>query len=98
MDGISPTEDPDRYNAIIGQEKYDAGFTMDFYTSKSFKFGKHYIRMSVGINNLLDNTDFRTGGFEQLRFDFDGKDPQRFAPRYFYAFGRTYFIGISYSL
>ncbi len=62
------------------------------------KIKNHFIYLNVGVSNLLDNQDFQTGGFEQFRFDFEGKDVNRFPNQYFYSFGRTYFINVSYKI
>ena len=42
------------------------------------------------VNNILDTKDFTTGGFEQLRYD--SQDIDRFPPKYFYLYGRTYYV------
>ena len=87
--------DLDRFSSIIDQEKVPAAFTMDFFGGKSFKFGDYFLYLNVGINNLLDKRDFITGGFEQLRFDRE-RNASTFPPRYFYSFGRNYFINIAF--
>jgi hypothetical protein len=53
------------------------------------------LNWSMGINNLLNNTEMVIGGSEQLRFDFAGKDINRFPPRYFYGYGINYFTSIA---
>ncbi len=98
VDGVSKDEDPELWNDILSQEKYRSGFTLDFFARKSFKIGDSYIYLNAGINNILDKRDFKIGGYEQLRFDFEGKDTQRFAPRYYYAYGRTYFLSLGFRL
>lgn len=95
-------EGSDQWNQIINQEKTDSQFTMDFFGGKSWKLNNYFKSMkrnsflvlNVGVSNLTDNQDLITGGFEQLRYDFTGKDPDSFAPKYFYGFGRTYFINL----
>ena len=80
-----------------------AAFTVDLSVSKSFPLSRLVkslpygtcLYLSAGVNNLLNNTDIRTGGFEQLRYDFSGNNPQRFPPKYFYGYGANYFINIS---
>jgi hypothetical protein len=47
------------------------------------------------VNNAFDNQDFVTGGYEQLRFDFEGKDVNRFPNRHFYFPGLSYFVNLS---
>jgi outer membrane receptor protein involved in Fe transport len=83
------------WNRIIEQEKAPGAFTMDFFGGKSFKFNDVFLYLTVGVNNILDKRDFITGGYEQLRFDFEGKDVDRFPSQYFYALGRNYFISVA---
>lgn len=83
------------WNRIIEKEKAPGAFTMDFFGGKSFKFNDVFLYLTVGVNNILDKRDFITGGYEQLRFDFEGKDVDRFPSQYFYALGRNYFISVA---
>ncbi|MFM2359703.1 MAG: hypothetical protein RLY16_1696, partial [Bacteroidota bacterium] len=48
----------------------------------------------VGINNLLDNKELISSAFEQLRFDTQDKNINKFPPRMFYSFGRTFFASV----
>jgi hypothetical protein len=68
---------------------------LNVFGGKSWKINKTYLYLNVGINNLLNNTDLITGGFEQLRFDAESRQVNRFPNRYFYAFGLNYFVNIS---
>jgi hypothetical protein len=83
-------------NAILDQELLPNALTVDLFGGKSWKIKKNFIYLNVGVGNLLNNTGFITGGYEQLRFDFAGQNPNRFPPRYFYAFGFNYFVNIAY--
>ena len=83
------------FDAVIRQEKVPSAFTLDFFGGKSWKFGNTFLFLNIGVNNILDTQDFITGGFEQLRFDYENKDVNRFPSRYFYYFGRNYFINLS---
>jgi len=79
------------------QEKLPSSYVMDFFVYKSFKWNDYRMALSFSLNNILDNQDFITGGYEQLRFDSTrGKD--YFASRYFYGYGRNYFIGLVFTL
>ena len=66
------------------------------FIGKSWKFYKNnsYLRLGLNVNNLIDNTHFKTGGFEQLRYD--ASNIQRFPNKYGYMYGRTYFLMLSY--
>jgi hypothetical protein len=83
------------WNSIINQEKAPGAFTMDFFGGKSWKFGDVYLYLNVGVSNLLDNKEFKVGGYEQFRFDFEEKNVNKFPNRYFYGYGRTYFISLA---
>lgn len=90
--------DSDLWNQIIHQEEMDPAFTLDFFGGKSWKIGDVFLYLNVGVNNILDKRDFVTGGYEQFRFDFEGKDVSRFPNRYFYSYGRNYFISLALRL
>ena len=81
---------------IVFQEKADGGFTLDFFGGKSWKMDKVFLYLNIGVNNILDNQNLVTGGYEQFRFDFAGKDVNRFPSRHFHSFGRNYFISLAF--
>ena len=95
VDGVEP--DSDLWRAILWQEKAPAATTLDFFGGKSFRFGDYFLRLNLGIDNILDRQDIISGGYEQLRFDFETKDPNVFPTRYYYAWGRTWFLNISFN-
>ncbi len=85
------------YRQIIDQERLSDSYTVDFSVGKSHRFNNGaFLRINLNVGNILNNTDFRTGGFEQLRFDFENKDVNRFPPRYFFAYGLNYNLNIAY--
>ncbi len=84
----------DQWYSILNQEKLPGGYTLDAYFGKSFKFGHTFVYLNLSVNNILNNTNIKTGGFEQLRFDMKTHDPDRFPPKYFYYYGRQYFLNI----
>lgn len=88
----------DSFASIINQEKAAPAWTVDFFGGKSFKIKNMFLYLNVGVSNILDNQNFITGGFEQLRFDFETQDPNAFPSRYFYSFGRTYFVNLSWRM
>ena len=90
------------WNAIINQTKFDPQQTVDFYGGYSLRLRKTYIEkravylvFSAGINNILNNKNIITGGYEQLRFDFDTRDPNQFPPKYYYGYGINYFLSVT---
>jgi len=81
---------------ITEQEKISGGYTLDISIGKSWKIGTYYLAINANINNLLDNKDLITGGYEQMRFDYTGKNLLKFPPKYFYGYGRTYFLMLTF--
>jgi len=81
---------------ILYQENPDGAAMVDVSVRKSWKIGDTYLILNGSVNNLLNNTDFITGGYEQLRFDFEEKNVDRFPSRYFYGFGLSYFMNVTF--
>ncbi len=50
------------------------------------------------VNNVLDNQEIITGGYEQLRFDYENKDVNKYPANYFYMYGRTYMLILTIAL
>jgi hypothetical protein len=98
--GLQPGSE--QYGRILDQEKLPAVLTLDLACGKSWLLSKYisqlprstFLYLNAGMSNLL-NTVVRTGGFEQLRYDFSGKEPAKFPPKYFYGAGRNFFINLS---
>ncbi|MEE9437740.1 MAG: TonB-dependent receptor [Saprospiraceae bacterium] len=88
----------EEFDRVINQQKLPAQFTVDFFAGISKRIKSRYVFVYLSVNNVLNNTDFSTGGFEQGRFDYEEYDTDRFPPRLFYAYGRTFSLGLSLSL
>lgn len=99
VDGINKDSNEDLWYNVISQEKLPSNYTLDFFGGKSFKLkDRKYIYLNVGVSNILNNTDFITGGYEQFRFDYESKDITKFPPKYFYAYGVNYFISVTFKM
>ncbi|MEI8280310.1 MAG: hypothetical protein WCG87_11145, partial [Bacteroidota bacterium] len=91
------------WNSIFDQEKLPSAYTVDLRFGKSFNLskvitslpGRVLLNVSLGVNNLLNNTDIITSGFEQLRYDFLGHNPNKYPTKYIYGLGRTYVATVS---
>jgi hypothetical protein len=84
-----------KIDEIIAQEQLPSGFTLDFSLGKSWRYKDYYIGLNLNVSNVFNNTELKTGGFEQMRFDFEGKNLDKFPPKYFYNYGRTFFLMFS---
>ncbi|WP_010419219.1 carboxypeptidase-like regulatory domain-containing protein [Anaerophaga thermohalophila] len=82
---------------IVEQEKYDAGGTLDLSIGKSLRFnGGYSMSINLSVNNILDNTSLKSGGYEQGRFDYDTYDVSTFPSRYYYAQGLNYYLNVNF--
>ncbi|CAN5721972.1 TonB-dependent receptor [soil metagenome] len=93
----------EKWNEIIDQTMFDPQFTLDLFAGYSWKLPKKmsinkeptFLAFNAGLNNLLNNQDIITGGYEQLRFDFENKDLNKFPPKLFYAYGLNFFASVA---
>lgn len=82
---------------ITAQEKTSDQMTLDLSIGKSIQIDyKYFININLSVSNVLDNKELITGGYEQLRYDFETQDVSKFPPKYFYGFGRTYYLNIGF--
>jgi hypothetical protein len=95
--------DSDFIEKRLKQDPLPKVYLMNLVGGKSWLVKGRYIAIFASINNLFD-TVFRTGGFEQSRngnyaqFVKDERNPNpSFAPKYWYGYGRSYFLNISLS-
>lgn len=95
------------WNDILNQEELKGQFTMDFFGGASWRLRDTFrnlkrsysIYLTVGVNNITNNTNFRTGGFEQSRVNVqDRTDLDRFPARYFYAYGTNFFVNLTFRM
>lgn len=93
-----------RAKELLKQEKFNPVSLLNISGGKSWNvFGK-YVGLFASVNNLLD-VSYKTGGFEQARNanfralnqDISSGTPS-FGPKYFYGYGRTYFLNLSINL
>ncbi len=102
-DGVTDVNS-EKGHAILDQVRLDHQYTVDFFGGYSWKVPHTYISkrpvylsINAGVNNLLNNKNIITGGYEQLRYDFSASTEQnlsRFPPKYYYAYGMNYFISL----
>ena len=96
------------YNEIFNQTKFDAQYTVDFFGGYSLKLPKAwevnkkptFLVFNVGVNNILNNKDIVTGGYEQLRYDAQtsASDPVltgKFPAKLYYAYGLNFFSSVT---
>ncbi len=82
-----------QWQQLLDQEKLGNNFTFDAYIGWSWRIQyQYFLQLNLSVSNITNKKDFRIGGFEQLRYD--SQQPDQFASKYFYLYGRTYFANI----
>lgn len=92
---------PETVRDILKQEKFDSFTLLNLTGGKSWRISKanrNTVGFFASINNLLD-VEYKTGGFEQsrkatfpdLQADQANGTPS-FGSKYFYGYGRTFFV------
>lgn len=107
--GISETasgvvgEDGQTVNPTIPeQEEFDGGFMLDLSIGKYIRLSKgRSMSINLTLNNVTNNTDMKTGGYEQNRDDSydDGRErPYQFSrhSKYYYAQGLNGFLNVNF--
>lgn len=99
-----PEATSERGNELLQQEKFDPVTLLNINGGKSWRVHKKYIGLFASVNNALGLV-YKTGGFEQARNanfralnqDVSSGTPS-FGPKYYYGYGRTYFLNLTIGL
>ena len=92
---------PETVRDILRQEKFDSFTLVNLTGGKSWRISKKTrdtFGVFASVNNLFD-IEYKTGGFEQSRkatypdlVADNANGTPSFGPKYFYGYGRTYFV------
>ena len=93
-------------NALRKQENLGSAYTLNASLGKNwYIYRKYTLGFSAEVKNILNNHNFITGGYEQMRLRRTrGSNPaqanpsesyySRFDSKYFYMFGITYYLNV----
>ncbi|MCI7728131.1 MAG: carboxypeptidase-like regulatory domain-containing protein [Bacteroidales bacterium] len=106
--GLNPDNEADAalIDRITRQEKLNTSIvpiTVDASIGKSIRIKyKYFININLSASNILNNTNIKTGGYEQSRFSTTNTSTSRetylnrFPPKYFYAYGATIYLNVGF--
>jgi len=91
----------EKIGIITRQTQLDGGFTLDASIGKSIRIKSYFINLNFSVSNILNNQDLISGGYEQNRIDFNTsrtqvENPYKFPPKFYYSYGRTYFLNVGF--
>ena len=92
--------DPAVARKLLKQEKLDDIFLLNIQGGKSWRINNKTFGFFASINNVL-GLEYKTGGFEQARnanyrelLMDHASGTRSFGPKYFYGYGRTFFLNL----
>jgi hypothetical protein len=94
----------DHWNTIIQQIRLPSVILFNAFIGKGFsiKTGSSGKRLryfcSLSVQNLLNEPGMISGGYEQLRFDQETKNVERFPPKLFFSPGLNYSVSVTMNL
>ena len=98
-----PDATEENVHKLLSQYPLDNFYLLNLVGGKSWLKNGKYTSIFASVSNLFDAT-FRTGGYEQSRNGNFGQLQQdnlsgtpSFAPKYWYGYGRTFFLNLAYS-
>ena len=94
--------DPVLAKQLLKQEKFNSYNVINLVGGKSWKIDKYFISVFASVSNI-QNTKYKTGGFEQARNanyrelrDDKALSIPVFGAKYWYGRGATYFLNINF--
>ncbi|MFT3794450.1 carboxypeptidase-like regulatory domain-containing protein [Flavobacterium sp.] len=95
-----PEATPERADFLLKQEKFDPFYLVNLTGGKSWRIKGKTVGFFASVNNVLDEV-YKTGGFESARNanyreinEDNASGTRAFGNRYFFGYGRTYFVNL----
>ena len=92
-------------NELLKQERFDGFYLLNLTGGKSWRINNHFLSLFVSVNNVFEEL-YKTGGYEQSRTanynalledTANGELQRSFGNKYWFGFGRTYFINLAFN-
>lgn len=94
---------PDAKKMLGTQEKLKGGFMLDFSIGKLIYLpNRNSLNVNLSFNNVLNNTQMVTGGYQQARIpldrdkNLDTSNLGKFPNKYYYAWGFNMFLNVGF--
>lgn len=90
----TPEEYEQRMDQITHQDKLNNEWVVNLSIGKIIytKFGS--LNFNLSVNNLLDNRNIQTGGWQESKFDYTNYDVRKFGNKIWYAQGIRVFFNV----
>ena len=80
------------------QEMFPSAFVLNANIGKTWYLGKYRLGVNLNAQNLLNDTNIKSGGYEQMRLARN-RDANYFVPfdsKYYYLMGVTYYLNVHF--
>lgn len=84
----------EKMKEIAHQDKLKNAFVMNLSIGKLIYTHFGAVNINLSVNNLLNNRNIQTGGFQESKFDYTNYTTTRFPNRYWYAQGIRVFVNL----
>ncbi len=90
----------DQMVAMARQERFPQAFLLNASLGKFWYLGKYMLGLNLNVDNILNNQDVKTGGYEQMRLSKTTDSAtglttySPFDSKYFYLMGTTYYLNV----
>jgi hypothetical protein len=88
--------DYDIIKNYVAQTRLPEAVTFDLSGGYSIRLRNNYLSFMFNLQNVFNKKNIKTGGYESMRVNLSDLESARFDPRYFYAYGTTFFFQVSY--
>ena len=80
---------------LSAQEKLNNAFVLNASIGKVLYINrKMSLNFNVNVDNILNNRDIQTYGYQQGRFDYDNYNKGKYPNKYYYAQGIKVFVNV----
>ena len=88
--------DYDVIKKYTAETRLPEALTFDISGGYSVRLHSNYLLFMFNVQNVFNKKNIKTGGYEQGRINLSDLESTRFDPMYYYGYGTTFFLQISY--
>ncbi|MDR0421014.1 MAG: TonB-dependent receptor [Prevotellaceae bacterium] len=88
--------DYDVIKRYAAQIRLPEAFTFDISGGYSIRLRNNYLQFMFNVQNIFNTKNIKSGGYESMRINLSDLESDKFNPVYYYAYGTTFFVQVSY--
>jgi hypothetical protein len=88
--------DYDVIKKYTAETRLPEAVTFDLSGGYSVRLRGNYLLFMFNVQNIFNKKNIKTGGYEQGRINLSDLESNRFEPLYYYGYGTTFFLQVSY--